>query len=75
MGINSHINYDKNKVLLQLLQVNQFIIDNLVKRISVIEEKNNIKQSNKDDQMIKDLMLLYNERRDLITKLIYIDEK
>jgi hypothetical protein len=73
MGLSDYGNLDKNKVLLQLLQDNQFIMEALLKRISIIEAKNNLKQNCLDDELLKELMSSYYQRRALLTKLIYCD--
>jgi hypothetical protein len=55
------------------LQDNQFIMEALLKRISIIEAKNDLKQNCLDDELLKELMSSYYQRRALLTKLIYCD--
>ncbi|GFP75331.1 hypothetical protein [Clostridium fungisolvens] len=62
--------HEKNIIMLQLLQDTQFILEMLIKKITIVEAKLEVKQSYSDDELLRSLMILYNKRKSKFTDLI-----
>lgn len=62
--------HEKNLIMLQLLQDTQFILEMLIKKISIVEAKLEIKENYSDDEILRSLMILYNKRRSKFIELI-----
>ncbi|MBK1813820.1 hypothetical protein JHL18_24685 [Clostridium sp. YIM B02505] len=61
---------EKNLIMLELLQDTQFILEMLIKKLSIVEAKLEVKQSHSDDEVLRSLMILYNKRKSKFTELI-----
>jgi hypothetical protein len=62
--------HEKNLIMLQLLQDTQFILEMLIKKISIVEAKLEVKENYSDDEILRSLMILYSKRRNKFIELI-----
>lgn len=62
--------HEKNIIMLQLLQDTQFILEMLIKKISIVEAKLEVKQSYSDDELLRSLMIIYNKRKSKFIELV-----
>ncbi|GKU25262.1 hypothetical protein [Clostridium folliculivorans] len=67
-------NHEKDIIMLQLLQDTQFILEMLIKKISIVEAKLEVKQNYSDDEVLRSLMMMYNKRKSKFIELVN-DEK